>query len=538
MQYDFLKQFPKRMKHVGRYALLFVNSSQKSIWKQYGFVKIDEQVNVIFAVLLYVMEQSLKDEHCTADDIGAYLDSLNMRYLGKPMGYAECRALGDYILNVILSNEGKAMYFDGFHFESGAYEAMHVSYVANRIIYIDQEIKRTSYYLTDDGYNLLLATLEIENNMKLTIHEMIFRMHLEKQSYDKAVDEIKNVFNLLRIQLQKIQEAMGKIRRNALNYSVKDYEEILLGNLDTISDTKQKFQNYREMVKSRAQALEEENINVKRLSEKDEERLSHLRVIETYLNRTIDEHQKILNSHFDLKALYTKELETLTQMSLIRRFPLRTELYDKVLANPKALADLDLFLRPLFNQEPDKAYNLNKAFQLQRPVRKRMEEDSAEELDFDEEAWMREQEARRKEKLKKYEVCLCRLLGYAVKTGEASLQEISAAVEGQVEEREQLIPNVEIFKEIMVELIKNQEIDIAVLLRERSEYIQDLPGEFQLNEMLLHLVEEYPEFRGIRRVETYRIEDGGTVTFEGILDQDKAAKTIRCSNVLIRVGKE
>ena len=31
---------------------------------------------------------------------------------------------------------------------------------------------------------------------------MIFKMHLEKQSYDKAVDEIKSVFNLLRIQLQ------------------------------------------------------------------------------------------------------------------------------------------------------------------------------------------------------------------------------------------------------------------------------------------------------------------------------------------------
>ena len=51
--------------------------------------------------------------------------------------------------------------------------------------------------------------------MKLTIHEMVFQMHLEKQSYDKAVDEIKNVFNLLRVQLQKIQEAMGTIRRNA-----------------------------------------------------------------------------------------------------------------------------------------------------------------------------------------------------------------------------------------------------------------------------------------------------------------------------------
>ena len=538
MQYEFLKHFPRRLKNVGLYALLIQNSAQKTTWKQYGFLTLGEQLNLIFAVMLYVMEQSLKEEHCTMDDVGAYIDTVNTGHFQKDLSYGECRQLGDFVVNVVLSNEGRAMYFEGFDFEENKYQDLHISYVANRIIYIDQEIKRTSYYLTDDGYNLMLATLEIANNMKLTIHEMIFRMHLEKQSYDKAVDEIKNVFNLLRIQLQKIQEAMGKIRRNALNYSVKDYEEILLGNLDTISDTKQKFQNYREMVKSRAQALEEENINVKRLGEKDEERLSHLRIIESYLNRTIDEHQKILNSHFDLKALYTKELETLTQMSLIRRFPLRTELYDKVLANPKALADLDLFLRPLFNQEPDKAYNLNKAFQLQRPVRKRMEEDSAEELDFDEEAWMQEQEMRRKEKLKKYEVCLCRLLGYAVKTGEASLQEISAAVEGQVEEREQLIPNVEIFKEIMVELIKNQEIDIAVLLRERSEYIQDLPGEFQLNEMLLHLVEEYPEFRGIRRVETYRIEDGGTVTFEGVLDQDKAAKTIRCSNVLIRVGKE
>ena len=52
MQYEFLKQFPKRMKHVGRYALLLVNSSQKAIWKQYGFLKLDEQVNVIFALLL------------------------------------------------------------------------------------------------------------------------------------------------------------------------------------------------------------------------------------------------------------------------------------------------------------------------------------------------------------------------------------------------------------------------------------------------------------------------------------------------------
>ena len=69
MQYDFLKQFPKRMKHVGMYGVLIQNSIQKQTWKQYGIMKLDDQLNFIFALLLYIMEQSLKEEKCTMDDI-------------------------------------------------------------------------------------------------------------------------------------------------------------------------------------------------------------------------------------------------------------------------------------------------------------------------------------------------------------------------------------------------------------------------------------------------------------------------------------
>ncbi len=537
MQYEFLKHFPKRMKNVGLYTVLIQNSLQKTIWKQYGFQKTDEQFNMIFAVMLYIMEQSLKEENCTMDDIGAYIDTINVQYFKKDMTYENCRQLGDFIVNVVLSNEGRVMYFDGYDFEENAYQSMYISYVANKIVYLDQDFKRTSYYLTDDGYNLLLATLEIENNMKLTIHEMIFQMHLEKQSYDKAVDEIKNVFNLLRIQLQKIQEAMGKIRRNALNYSVRDYEQILHENLETIDDTKKKFQDYREMVKSRVQELEETSINVKRLIPKEKEKLRYLREIEWYLNRTIDEHQKILGSHLDLKALYTRELENLTRMSLIRRFSIRTELYDKLLENPAALEELEYFLRPLFNQDAEKGYNLNKAFQLQRPLRRQTEEDIEEQIDFDEEQWEQEQERLRKEKLKRYEQSLTCLLGRALRAekGEITLEKVEAQVREDQENRDLLIPNVEIFKEIMVELIRNREMEIDVLKKERSQFIQDRQGEFQLNEMLLQLTEEKPEFADVERIEVYRMEEGGTVTFEGILNENGERKNIRCSNVRICV---
>ena len=531
MQYEFLKNFPRRMKNVGLYAVLIQNSAQKMSWKQFGFSKFDEQLNLIFAVMLYIMEQSLKEENCTMDDIGAYIDTLNTRYLQKQITYEDCRKLGDFIVNVILSNEGRAMYFDGYDFEQNAYHIMHVSYVANRIVYLNQEVRRTSYYLTDDGYNLILSTLKIENNMKLTIHEMIFQMHLEKQSYDKAVDEIKNVFNLMRIQLQKIQEAMGKIRRNALNYSVKDYEEILLENLDTISDTKEKFQKYRELVRSRVKNLEEENINVRRLGEKEEENLENLRIIEGYLNRTIDEHQKILSSHFDLKALYTKELELLSQVSLIQRFSFRNDFYDKVLEKPASLGNLEYFLRPLFNQEPEKIYNLNKALLYQKPSVRNEEEDTEEILDFDEEAYQKEQEKKRKEKLKCYENSLGFLIEQTVETGEISLLEIQS----RQENLNQLIPNVEIFKEIMVELIRNKEIDMDALKRERSEFIQDQTSDFQLNEMLLQLCEGKFSQQKIRKIEVYRIEDGNTVIFDNVLTEGGERKSIRCSNILVRI---
>lgn len=93
----------------------------------------------------------------------------------------------------------------------------------------------------------------------------------------------------------------------------------------------------------------------------------------------------------------------------------------------------------------------------------------------------------------------------------------------------------EIFKEIMVELIKNRIIDIEALKKERSEYIQDRQPEFQINEMVLNLIEKYPENSGIIRIETYKSQDGEDVRFENVQNEIGDIKTIRCSNVFICV---
>ena len=538
MQYEFLKKFPRRMKNVGLYAVIIQNSSQKLSWKQYGFTKFDEQINLLFEVLLYIMEQSLKEEKCTMDDIATYIDTINVQYLRKDISYEQCHQLGDFIVNTVLSNEGRPMYFGGYDFEKNEYEEMHISYVANKIVYVENEVRRTSYYLTDDGYNLLLSTLEIEDNMKFNIHEIIFRLHLEKQSYDKAVNDIKNVFNLMRIQFQRVQEAMRQIRRNALSYSVDEYEEVLVGNLNTITDTKKKFQEYKTVIQERVKDLEEENINIRKLSKKEQQDLNNLRVIEEYLTRVLDEHQKILNSHFDLKILYTEELERLSQARLIQRFSMRRDLYDKVLKQADTVENMDMFLRPLFNRNPEKIYNLNKAFSYEKSVNAGMEKDTEEEVDFDEEAFRREKEEKLQKKLLVYEKSLQYLLEKASVTGEVSLGQLKDRLDIYPEEKEIFIPNVDVFKEIMVELIRNRTIDIATLKKERREYIQEQPDGFQLNEMILKLVEEQPENNDITSIEVERLENEEAITFSEIKDEENRRKTIRCSNVLIRIFRK
>ena len=534
MNFNFLDKFERRMKTVGLYSVLFRNSYQKTTWKNFGFERLDDQINVIFTVLLFIMEQSLKEEICTMDDITSYLDEVNMKYFQKGLTFQDCRELSDFIVNVILCNEGKAMYFKGYNFKEQEYEDLHISFIQNRVVYLEGEIRRTSYSLTNDGYTMLLATLELEGNMKLTIHEMIFKLHLEKATYDKAVEEVKNIFNQLRIRLQNMQEAMARIKRNALEYSVKEYRQLLEDNMNSLDQTSVKYEAYRQIVLQRVNELEEKDINLEKLEEKDLENLAYLKTIEKYLSRAIDELQKLMITHFDYKNLYTSELEAISQMSMVKRFSLRTEVYDKILDDVNLLTSMDEFLRPVLQAPLKKTYNLNKAFQLQKLVMK--EEETEEELvDFDEEAWEEERRERIRLKLLKYKNSVSSIIKMAHEKNGISLREMKMLCDENPELKEQMIPSAEIFREVVIELLKSKSIDVKALRKEQSENVVELPTEFQLNISLLEVMKDEEELSDLSSVSARKIEGDEPVCFEHIKSADHTTKRIVCSNVYFDV---
>jgi hypothetical protein len=531
MEFDFLLKFNQRMKRVGSYALLYKNSIQKTTWKKYGFEEFDEQTNMIFAVLLYIMEKSLKEEACTLDDVGSFIDNINMSYVKKPLSYVECKELADFIINTVLYDNGSAMYFNGFNFENGAYEEINISFLTNEIIYLDDSVRRTSYKLSNDGYSLILSTLEMEANMRLTIHEFIFQMHLDKQSYDKAVDEIKTIFNELRIQLQKMQEAILRIKQNVLSYSVHEYKALMEENLKSLDTTKNKFDNYKKHINNLITEYEEKNVNIKKLSKEESKNLNYLRIIESYLSKTIEEQQKILLAHFDLKVIYAKELEDLSQMSLVKRFNIRAELYDKVLKDITKLEDMYLLIKPLFKKQGKKYYNINKCLQYQRTIKKKDVEESEEMLSFDEEEWAAEQLRLRKEKFSRYRESLKLILQLTYPKGTISLKEINEIVLEDRSLLSQLIPTVEIFREIVIELLRNKVINIKELREEKEMYTNSGTPQFQLNETVLGIIEEDENLHDIVFITTNKLFNEEKIEFRSLKSEDGIVKVVTCSDV-------
>lgn len=516
------------MNCVGRYAILINNSSQKQTWKNYGIERLDEQMNLIFSVLLFVMESSLQKEECTMDQISDFVGTISRRYLRKDYSYMQEKELADFMVNTILCNGGNAMNFRGFEYARKAYREFTISYLGNKIIYRENGERRTSYFLTEEGYNMVLSTMEIENHMKITIHEMLFRMHLEEADYKGAIHDVKNIFEQLRIQYQKIQDAMLRIRKNALSYSIDEYEQLIHENVDRLEDNRESFKVHERKIAKRIKELEELKANQEELDRSGQEELRQLEVIASYLRRSMEEQQRILNEHLDLKSLYDMELENYASMTMVQRYSFSSEIYDRVLENAGLLEHMEQILRPLFFKGSGKIYNVNLASEYQKRLKKKTDEEDMIELGFDEVTYRKEQEEKKRRRLKKYEDCVTFLMEQLVEREQFTLKEIRE--ECYETFKEVLVPTLEIFREVIIEFLSAKMIDVEQLRAEQQQYLVEESMEFQLKRMILDVCEKKKWYR-MEHIYVERDEIGEKIRFENVRTEEEKRRTLVCSNI-------
>lgn len=73
-----------------------------------------------------------------------FIDEINNIHYKKGITYEECRDLGEFIVNTILCDEGNAMYFKAYNFKEGQYKDINISFIKNKMEYIEG-VRRVSY---------------------------------------------------------------------------------------------------------------------------------------------------------------------------------------------------------------------------------------------------------------------------------------------------------------------------------------------------------------------------------------------------------
>ena len=538
--YDFLKNFHLRMRNISSSALLYKSVVYKDTLNTiYGFKEYDEQLNLIYMLLLYIMHQSLKEEECTLDDMALYLEDINEMYFRKDINKEDYVKLANFIVNEIVLNDGNMTFFNCLNTEKEEFNQVYVQLIGHKRTV---ESNMATYYLTEDGYNLVLSSFEFEDNMKLTVHELVFKLNLENKDYDKALSDVKNIFALSKKQVQSLLDNIVRIKENVMNFTSDEYERSIFESIKVIKEQDEKFKAHIEEIEKRKRDLQElyaqnELTNNRKEEMEIEDKLDKLGKIKRELDRIAYEHSRIMNVHYEFKEAYTNALLSSAENSRRERIDVK-ELEDRILRDLSQLELMDYMLQPLYKKQVPKTYNLINCLMPQKSRIIQDEESEEVSLVMDEEAYLLEKEEKlrkAKEKLAKYKGVVKTIIECCLDKNErCSLKEIvSYAKDKNI--YDELVPNVYMLREVLLELLTLKEFTIEKLKKDIRKTNKETSNEesFEPLKIILELVDENNSFKMIDSMKIIKPEDKGDIII--VENKDEPSKPLNGVNLQFEI---
>lgn len=485
MNSDFYKDMAQRVNSIALFGKLFMllRSRARSL-ESFGFEKQEDQILLVFLLLRVVMEKTLSEELCTLDDMAAALSEMNSDLFHLSRSYDEFRQLAALIVDKIVSNEGESIVFQAFGKED--YEVA-LNYLSSRVVY-EGDNPRVSYSMTDDGFRLMLSTLEMEENMQLQFRDMIFQMQLKRKNYSRALDEIRHIFDILKIRRLEIQEKMTTVKKDALILDSANYREMLDENFEIMRDSRNRFDHYELQVDEQLRILKEKQQD-SHLDLPDYENLQTLRKIKVMLGKSILSVTQILTALTDFANLFSHELSTQFRANGKRSYSFSRLVMDPVLEDPDLLEKIDFYLQPLFAKNPPSIFQLSHAFEYRQLISKN-EGEEFEEVDEDYDLRLEEErkalQQRRREQLNNSVFMLMEQLL------ESPDQTLTLVQLGQPDD---FLPDLTHARTLLSEWGMVSQIDLEMLAEDASDLIleAEIPFSFSLS-----LLENYSRLPGLK----------------------------------------
>lgn len=383
-----LDGFGQRMEAVLQFFPLYELRQKHTLTEYYGF-------ELGLCLLLYIMEQMLRNSPCTYEGSEAFITGMLSVLLKRPVDGAEGAPVARKLVEEI-TNYGRPFQYRYFNPSSGREELFKFRLVEQRPHTGWSGQDTVVMRLTEEGLDLLFKSREIYHDLHFSVMQLYLDQQIRRGVFDEALKTVRE----LAVAVDNIEEQCRRqrdhVRRNVVD-SVKtpDYGRLLGRMEEQLHREQEIFASLKGLVRETGRRLEAgASTPDNRVRQEKVTRLGR------ELNLVAARHLELISTRFGLENLVSQMLQESIYQSMMVRFHIRREFLGAVITNnPPGQELLRTTLRPLLRPRPPRLLGPETFLSPQRLLsrdRDRPLEIESEELD--DAAWAAQQAAEEERK--------------------------------------------------------------------------------------------------------------------------------------------
>ena len=324
-----MDDFEKRMKFLNIARCLAVSDCSVDIREMVNG-NLDVLINLIFAVLIHIENRSLADaKKCTRQDV---CDFLNNFIPALPSGYVNLtnvQRLTNYIVVNVLQNGGKPFEFLSYYSKDNTFKNM-------RIRLIGEE--NGAYYLTDDAFDYIYRTKELEADFQFTIDRLRFEWQMKKKNYKEAVNASLQLLEDLRHMINSMNGFIRRCKENIFTVNVEEYEKITKQYKSLIEKEHKELEEIKNEAKAEAEIVKAAMANGVDTEESRKNSIALQKII-LNLQHVLVEQRIVINEKYDFTHIY----DSILQNSLSYHEIERMDFENDIMKNLKKMDGVGIF---------------------------------------------------------------------------------------------------------------------------------------------------------------------------------------------------
>lgn len=529
--YDFLNNFHKRMEKISYSFLIDYKVSLSNAFKD-DFNNI-ELINLVYTLMCYVLDCSLRDEECTLSDMNIFLEEILINYYEKNFLEEEVSKLTKHIVYKILRNDGKPFEFSSIDYINNEKKSFNYHLLKQKPS--KKDYNKGAFFLTKEGYRLILGALEVDERTQIDINQMILELSLEKKNFSQGLMAVENLNSLITAQINILNNFIYQARENIFSLEQKQFEENFMKDIEVLKEQNNKFDELSHVISAEEKRLLQANDNI---SSNEYQSLKQLVRIKELLHSITYKAGDLISKHFQFKEEYIKAIEEASYYYYNKRINIKDEIIKPIEEDASRLEEIYKLFYPLFKPRLRKHFNINYIFNEQNLYQK--EDD---ELDI-EVSFLEDEEKERLEKQKsreEYEGIVCLILEFIINNKETDLETMIEYYNKQpIEVYRKLIPTIRKFSEVIIDLLRIGVINIREIINEQQEAYEHEEIEYDLRLLLVNEFVNKYAFQEINKLSIYKMSDIKMLEIKEKIDENhkediKMLEVLRCPNIIMKV---